>query len=187
MPRAIVLVPPARHVGAVLLVAALSCVAGTAAAEEVRVVPLVRDGHVLVSCEVADAYTDEVRAMIQSGLETSFTYSVELRLRVPAWVDRTVATAVVTTTVAYDNLTRRHSVARLLDGRVEEARVLEDETQVRRWLTAFERLPLFSTAKLLPNREYYVVVRARARPHNGVIPWPWDSAPVGMAKFTFLR
>ena len=43
----------------------------------------------------------------------------------------------------FDNLTRRHSISRLLDGRVEDARVTEDETVVREWLTAFDKLPLF--------------------------------------------
>ena len=37
----------------------------------------------------------------------------------------------VTTTAQYDNLTRRHSVSRLLDGRVEEAKVTDDEAAVR--------------------------------------------------------
>ena len=43
------------------------------------------------------------------------------------WVDRIVESAVVTTTVQYDNLTRRHSVSRLLDGRVEDAKVTDDD------------------------------------------------------------
>ena len=123
-----------------------------------RIVPLVRDGHVLVSCELADGYTDDVRDFIQSGLQTTFSYTVELRMRVPAWVDKTLASAVVSTSVEYDNLTRRHTVSRLLDGRVQESQVIEDEAQVRKLLTTFDRLPLFRTAKLEPNREYYVLV-----------------------------
>jgi hypothetical protein len=156
------------------------------AADSLRVVPVSRDGHVLVSCELPDGYTDEIREIVQSGLETTISYSVELRLGVPGWVDRTIASAVVTATVDYDNLTRRHSVSRIVDGRVEEARVLEDEAQVRQWLTTFDRLPLFRTSRLQPNREYYVVVRAKARPYAGPIPWPFDSAPAGSAKFTFI-
>lgn len=157
------------------------------AQEDIRVVPLVRDGSVLVSCELADGYTDDVRAFIQSGLQTTFSYTVELRMRVPAWVDKTLASAVVSTAVEYDNLTRRHTVSRLLDGRVQDSRVIEDEGEVRKLLTTFDKLPLFRTAKLEPNREYYVLVRARARPRNGTIFWPFDSsAPAGSAKFTFL-
>jgi hypothetical protein len=167
-------------------VAALLAMGQPASADDLRVVPLVRDGHVLVSCELSDGFTDEVRAVIQSGLQTTFTYRVELRLKVPAWVDRTVASAVVSATVEYDSLTRRHTVTRTRDGRVEESRVLEDEAAVRRWLTTFDRLPLFSTTRLEPNREYYLQVSAKARPRNAPNFWPWDAAPAGSAKFTFI-
>ena len=109
-----------RLLGAVALIA-LS--ATLFAADVIRIVPLVRDSQVLVSFELADGYTEDVRAAIHSGLRTTFTYTVELRLDVPIWIDRTIATAVVSNTVQYDNLTRRHSVQRTLVGRVEQARV----------------------------------------------------------------
>lgn len=155
-------------------------------ADTLKIVPLVRDGQVLVSCHLADGYTADVRDVIQSGLRTTITYTVELRLKVPVWVDRTIASAVVTTTVQYDNLTRRHSISRLLDGRVEDARVTEDEAVVREWLTAFEKLPLFRTTRMEANREYYVVVRAAARPNSDVPFWPWGTSVSGQTKFTFI-
>ena len=65
--------------------------------QTLRVVPLVRDDHVLVSFELTGGLTDEVREAIRSGLKTTFTYTVELRLDVPAWVDRTISTATVAT------------------------------------------------------------------------------------------
>ncbi len=189
MPQATSPSQPSRRralCSAALAVALLVAVPAPSLADGVRVVPLVRDGHVLVSCELADGFTDEVRAVIQSGLQTTFTYRIELRLKVPAWVDRTVASAVVSATVEYDSLTRRHTVTRTLDGRVEESRVIDDEAEVRRWLTTFDRMALFSTARLEPNREYYLVVSAKARPRNAPNFWPWDSAPNGSAKFTFI-
>jgi hypothetical protein len=112
---------------------------------------------------------------------------VELRLDVPAWVDRTIATAVVTNSVEYDNLTRQATLVRTLDGRVEKSEVTSDDALVREWMTTFRRLPLFETSILEPNREYYVRVVATARPTNGVLLWPWGSGTSGMAKFTFLR
>jgi hypothetical protein len=36
------------------------------------------------------------------------------------------------------------------------------------------------------NREYYVVVRAEARPRSGAAFWPWGGATSGSAKFTFI-
>ena len=165
----------------------LSLTATVMAAEGLPIVPLVRDDHVLVTFELAAGFTEEVRAAIKSGLKTTFTYTVDLRLEVPVWVDRTMATAVVTNSVEYDNLTRQHSVVRVLDGKVEATQVTDNETTVRQLMTSFQRLPLFRTSLLEPNREYYVRINATARPSNGAFLWPWGSGTSGQAKFTFIR
>jgi hypothetical protein len=155
--------------------------------EGLRVVPLVRDDQVLVSFTLADGFTDEVRAAIQSGLKTTFTYAADLRLDVPGWVDRSMGTATATSSVEYDNLTRRYTLTRSIDGKVVDTRVTEDERAVRQWLTVLQRLPLFRTYVLEANREYYVSVRATARPSNGSILWPFSSGTSGSAKFTFIK
>ena len=155
--------------------------------QTLRVVPLVKDDHVLVSFELAGGLTDEVRDAIRSGLKTTFTYNVELRLDVPAWVDRTISTTTVATSVEYDNLTRTNNVVRMLDGRVEQAISTQDDGVVRSWLTNLVRLPLFSTSLLEPNRDYYIRVSATARPTNGSILWPFGSGPSAQSRFTFIR
>jgi hypothetical protein len=153
--------------------------------ETLRVTPLVRDNRVLVSFELSDGLTDEVRAAIDSGLRTTFTYTVELRMEVPLWVDRTIDSVVVTTSDQFDNLTRRHSLVRSLDGRVEQALVTEDQAVVKRFMTTLERSGLFKTSTLEPNREYYIRVTARATPHGGSIVG-WGSAVSALARFTFI-
>jgi hypothetical protein len=140
-----------------------------------------------VSFSLTDGFTDEVRAAIQSGLKTTFTYNIDLRLDVPGWVDRTIGTAVVTSSVEYSNLERRYTVVRVINGRNEEAKITEDEAVVRQWLTDLQRLPLFRTSLLEANREYYVQVRATARPSNSSILWPFGSGTSAQAKFTFIR
>ena len=169
------------------VLALVSLAAMLAAAEGLRIVPLVRDDRVLVTFELADGFTDEVRAAVRSGLKTTFTYTVDLRLEVPAWVDRTIATAVVANSVEYDNLTRLHNVVRVLDGKVESTQVTDSEAMVRQLMTSFQRMPLFRTSILEPNREYYVRISATARPSNGAFLWPWGSGTSGQAKFTFIR
>lgn len=169
----------------VLMLAYLS--AAILAAAGLRIVPLVRDDHVLVTFELADGFTEEVRAAIRSGLKTTFTYTVDLRLEVPVWIDRTIATTVVANSVEFDNLTRLHTVVRALDGKVEVMQVTDSEAAVRQLMTSFQRLPLFRTSILEPNREYYVRISATARPTNGAFLWPWGSGTSGQAKFTFIR
>src|ERR1041385_4137065 len=158
-----------------------------AAAEGGRVVPLVRDDSVLVSFELTDGYTPAVKDAVHSGLKTTFTYEIELRQHVPAWVDRTIQTSVVTNSVQYDNLTRRAKLTRTVDGMVESTEETEDEAVMRQWMTTFQRMPLFKTAELETNREYYVRGKATARPTNGSMLWPWGSGISGITKFTFLR
>ncbi len=160
---------------------------GAAAAQMVRVTPLARDGRILISFELADAFTDEMREVIRSGLQTTFTYEVELRRAATLWFDRTIVSAQVSASVRYDTLTRRYQVSRMQDGHVEESHVYENEDDVQRQMTAFERLPLFSTAGLEPNGEYYVRVRARTHPRNTLFFLPWDrDAASGRAQFTFI-
>ena len=113
--------------------------------------------------ELQNGFTPDIRAAIHSGLKTTFTYAVDLRLDVPGWVDRTIATAVVTTSVDYDNLQRKYSIERGTDGRIDETLVTDDEDVVRQWLTSMKRLQLFPTSLLQENREYYVRVSASAR------------------------
>ena len=160
---------------------------GAQVSQGLRVVPLVRDGQVFITSELRDGFTPDLRAAIHSGLKTSFTYTVELRLDVPFGFDRMIATAVVTNTVKFNNLLREYALERLLDGRIEEAVVEEDEALVREWLTLIERKPLFRTTDLQPNREYYVRVTANARPSNGSLLWPFGSGTSAQTKFTFLR
>lgn len=160
----------------------------TLLAEQLRITPvLVRENQVLVTFELADGYTNEVRAAILSGLKTTFTYTVDLRLEVPAWVDRTIAQTVITNSVEYDNLTRRHSIERMIDGRVDYEQTTDDEAAVRLAMTTFKQLPLFRTSVLEPNREYYVRITAVARPSNGAFLWPWGSGTSSQRKFTFIR
>jgi hypothetical protein len=153
-----------------------------------RLTPLVRDGQLFVSFVLEDGYTENVRDVIKSGLRTTFVYTVELRMVVPGWIDRTIATTTVSQSAEYDNLTRRHTLQRTIDGRVdpEVSRTVEEERIVRDFMTTFSRLPLFKNTKLEPNRDYYVRVRARAYPSNGSFLWPWSTGLLAQAKFTFI-
>jgi hypothetical protein len=159
-----------------------------AGAQTLVVKPLTRDGNVLVSFELADVFTDGLRTAIQSGLTITFVYDVELKRGTSMWLDRTLATATVTASVRFDNLTRRYSVTLAEDGRIDRSDTTDQEDVARRWLTEFNRLPLFSSAGLEANGEYYLRVRARTTPKSAAFVWPWDRHDVsGNATFTFLK
>jgi hypothetical protein len=174
-----------RHVWISCLLAFFAAGMIVRAAESLRIVPIVSEDTVFVSLELADAYSEEIRQAISSGLRTTFTYDIELRMVVPGWMDRTIATATVSTSDQYDNLTRRHTLSRLVDGRVHDATVAEDDAIVKKWLTTISRVALCHTAKLDPARDYYVRISARAKPRGASI-LGWANAVTGHAKFTFI-
>jgi hypothetical protein len=155
------------------------------AQESLRITPFVRDNQVLVSFELADAYNDAVHDAIASGLKTSFTYELELRTEVPGWVDRTIARTVVTTSDQFDNLTRRHTLTRTVDGRIEQATVAETEAFAKTWLTTWKDVRVTDTSKLDPTREYYVRITTRARPFGGSL-LGLSRSISGQARFTFI-
>lgn len=150
-----------------------------------RIVPLVRAEQVIVSVDLDNGYSDEVRQVINGGVRTTFTYDVDLKMIVPAWVDRTIATAVVTTTDHYDTLTRVHNLSRTVDGRVVDAHATEDEAVAKKWLTSLNGLVLCRTSQLDPHREYYVRISARVRPPGATL-LGWATGVTNLAKFTFV-
>ena len=157
----------------------------SAADPDISVTPIARDGQVLVSFDLSHGFMADVRDAIQAGLPTTFSYEVELR-RAAVLFDRTMASVTITATVRFDNLTRRYQMSRSIDGRVEDARPTEDPNAVKAWMTHVERIPVSTTSALETNGEYYVRVRAHARPRNAVFFWPWGGTILGHAKFTFI-
>jgi uncharacterized protein DUF4390 len=174
---------------AIIALFILAVAASAGAEQKLQVAPLPRDGHVLVSFKLGEVFTQELQAAVHSGLTVSFVYKVDLMRGSAVWFDRTIASAVVTATVRFDNLTRRYHVNRMLDGRIERSETSEREDVVREWLTAdFDRLPLFPNVPLEANGEYYVRVRAHTTPRDASFLWPWNGHDVAaLAKFTFIQ
>jgi hypothetical protein len=173
---------------AALVLSSMFAVAGQAP-QSLQVAPLPRDGQVLVTFKLNQQLTDDIRTKIHSGMLVSFIYKVDLRRASSVWFDRTLASAVVKATVRYDNLRRRYSMARYVDGSMDDAETTDSEDVAWAWLTSqFEKLPLFSTVRLESNAEYYVQVRAHAAPRSASFVWPWQGDDVvGFMKFTLIR
>ena len=94
----------------ITLVVALVCMVfgGVVRAEQnMQVTPLARDGRLLVTFRLSDAFNEDIRTAIHSGLTITFVYDIELRRGTSLWLDRTIAEATVMATVRSDNLTRR--------------------------------------------------------------------------------
>ena len=74
------------------------------------------------------------------------------------------------------------------DGRVAESRTTDSAEAVRRWVSVFERLPLFSTRELRSHTAYDVRVRGRTSPRatRGRSGRGRVRRRIGSAAFTFL-
>ena len=172
---------------AFLLAALLTAGVSVWAAVGLTVSTLTREGEVLVSLELAGAYTEDLCSAIQSGLQTTFEYDVRLSREEAFWPDSTVGSATISATVRYDSLNEQYNLARMVDGHVEETVIANDESEIEALLTQFERVPLFTTGDLELNANYRVQVRVERRPRAGWFLLPWARAwASGAAQFTYL-
>jgi hypothetical protein len=81
-----------------------------------------------------------------------------------------------------------YQVSKLVDDRVVWSKQTKDESDVRAWMTSFEKVALVSRVPLEPNAEYYVQVKMHASPKRTFSLWPWTGeAASGRAEFTFIR
>ena len=167
---------------------ALVLAAGVLGAGDIKVTPLVTEGRVSASFVAPDAFTDDGREVVKSGVPLTLTYLVELRRPSTIWWDRTVGSASVAALVKFDTLTSVYQVTRQQEGRVTWSKSTVKEDEMRVWITAFEGVPIQASEALEPNADYYLRVRLQARPHVKFSPWPWgrDDAS-GRADFTFIR
>jgi hypothetical protein len=179
-----------RRVAAVALALAAGP-AGLPAAGEVKVTPVVSEGRVLATFAAPGAWTAEARELVRGGVTLTYGFTVELRRPSTWWVDALLAHARVEAHAKFDSLTGSFHVSRMRDGRVLESNRSEQESEVKGWMTEFQRVLLEPTQPLEPNVEYYVRVRLVATPRRNVSLWAlWpfnrDDAS-GRATFTFIR
>jgi len=163
-----------RVVGVIGLVAVAA--ATVLAAGDVRITPVVAEDRVYANFAATAAFSEPVRAAVQSGLPVTLTYFADLRRSSTLWFDETVAAATVASTVKYDTLTGAYQVSKLRETTVQWAQQTQVEAEMRLWVTEFERVLLGETSRLKTSGEYYVRVRARDSLPRGFSLWPWGRA-----------
>jgi Domain of unknown function (DUF4390) len=179
-----------RARASVLAAGVLAATASLAAsAGQIRVTPIIADGHVAASFSASPVFGDDETAVVQSGLLLTMTFTVDLKRPSAIWWDRTVGSTTVSASVKYDTLTGVYLVTKAQDGQVTWSERTPDLGNVRTWMTTFERVPIAGGDRLEPNAEYYVQVRMRASPQRTFSLWPFFGADdgAGRADFTFLR
>jgi hypothetical protein len=177
------------HVVSVLALVSAAVIATRASTGDIRVTPIIADGRVAASFTATPGFGDDARAVVQSGLPLTMTFTVDLKRPSGFWWDHTIGTATVAASVKFDTLTAVYQVSKLLDGQVTWSERTDDLGRVRKWMTEFDRVPLATGDRLEANADYYVQVRMRASPRRTFSLWPFFGADdsVGRADFTYLR
>lgn len=156
-------------------------------AEIVDLVPLIRDEGVGVSFRAQNAFSEDIVRAIETGLEVSFRYNVELKRVRMGWLDEKAAARQIRTSVTYDNLTKRYSLTREIDGEIDSTEVVANADRMRRFMTEFDSLLLFDVSLMRPNGEYYLRVNGVMEDRNLLLLIPWNvSADWREAHFTYM-
>jgi hypothetical protein len=161
--------------------------AASSAGEIVELVPVVRDDGVSVSFRVENAFTEDIEQAIETGLEVSFRYNIELKRSRVAWLDEKRATREIRTSVTYDNLTKRYSLTREIDGEIDATELVASADAMRHFMTEFESVFLFDVSLMRRNEEYYLRVNGVMEERNVLLLIPWNvGADWREAHFTYM-
>ena len=131
------------------------------------------NGKVSVKFTLDGAFRNgELVEALQSGLPTSFTYSVEIFRDRPNWFDSGVARARIEVICTFNSLTREYLLNYRRDRRLVRSETYTDLTALVKRMTAIDEPGLFDIGTRKP---YKLKVRAKADLMRGwlmyVIPW----------------
>jgi hypothetical protein len=119
-----------------------------------------RAQQLAVSCVLRDAFDEEFRRRLDSGLPTSLVYEIELTRERRLWVDKTVGRSRLQMIVMFNALTREYLLNLKLDGELIESRVVRDQEELRKAMTTLVALPVFDLRDRSANESLRLRVRA---------------------------
>jgi hypothetical protein len=119
--------------------------------------------HVLVSFQLADAFDDDLKRRLESGLATGIVFDFELVRKRKMWFDRTLAKGQLQVSAMYNAVSREYLVNYKHDGVLVESRLLREADALYAAMSELERLAVFPLAEWRGE----VVVRARAELGTG--------------------
>ncbi|HET6373360.1 MAG TPA: DUF4390 domain-containing protein [Candidatus Polarisedimenticolia bacterium] len=128
------------------------------------------------SFAVKDAFSEDLRQQVATGLPVTFTYYVEVAKRRPFWFDKILLTKTLSTTVTYDTLTHQYSLSKKVNDEVTETSVAVDEKDMMRWMTTLDRVRLGDPTSLEGVKDDSIYVRVKSRLQKKFILFflPWD-------------
>ncbi len=137
----------------------------------------VANAKVSVRFSLVGAFADgEMVEALQSGVPTSFTYSVEIFRDRPNWFDDGIDRARIEVICTFNSVTREYLLNYRRDDRLVRSETYPDLAALERGMTRVEETDLFDVAG---RKSYKLKVRAKADLMRGwvlyVIPWEFST------------
>lgn len=131
------------------------------------------DGKVSVRFALTGAFADgELVGALQSGLPTSFTYSLEIFRDRPNWFDDSIAKAAIEVICTFNSVTREYLLNYRRDGRLVRSQTFTELDELEQAMTHVDEAGFFEIGNRKP---YKLRVRVKADVMRGwvmyVIPW----------------
>jgi len=150
-----------RHPLLAAMVIAISLLTVSHACSEdaaIEKVVVTREGALLLSFEVVNAFTGEVEEAIASGIPTSLAFTVELHRKRRLWFDGAVVRRHFRHTVKYDTLREEYSI--LLEERGRKSTVAKSLADVQEVVAKVDRLQLTPLEELTRGMRYRITIEA---------------------------
>lgn len=119
------------------------------------------DGMVVqVSFRLIDAFDEPLRARLESGLPTGFTYEIDFARDRKRWWDDVRASTELEVVAMYNAVTREYLVNYKRDGKLTDSRTVRSAEELERAMTHFDALPTFDLTTAPERQRLLVRVRA---------------------------
>lgn len=155
--------------GGLILLAVIAAGQGEPAARKppkARIVDLVvaiEGEQVLVSFRLVNAFDENLKRRLESGLATGIVFDFELVRKRRMWFNKTLATGQLQVSAMYNAISREYLVNYKHDGVLVDTRLVREAEALYAAMSEFERLAVFP----LDEWRGEVVVRARAELGTG--------------------
>jgi hypothetical protein len=116
--------------------------------------------QVKVGFALQNAFDEDLRERIQSGLPTGFIYRFQLQKARKIWFDNTVQKSKLEVVAIYDAVTRDYRVDYKLNDKLIESRAVHDPEELELAMTRFEALPVLELKQGAKRERAFLRVRA---------------------------
>ncbi len=100
--------------------------------------------QVLLAFKLANAFDENLRRRIRSGLPTGIVFDFELVRARKGWFNKDVDSGTMQVVAMYNAVTREYLINYKHDGNLIESRVVREAEELRPAMTEFSGLPVFS-------------------------------------------